>query len=85
MKFLETIDINEDIKGNQFIGDVLIAMDEKVKMREAEKAAMKTRQQLGRFKPKAVEPVELPIETTKPNGGTTLWNFFSSNKRQREV
>ena len=60
-------------------------MDEKVKIRDAEKASMKARQQLGRFKPKPTEPVDLPIETTKPNNGNTLWNFFGSNKRQREV
>jgi len=84
LKFLETIDINEDIKGNQFVGDVLIAMDEKVKVREAEKAAIKTRQQLGRFKPKATETTE-PAETVKPSGGNTLWNFFGSDKRQRDV
>ena len=61
-------------------------MDEKVKTREAEKAAIKTRQQLGRFKPKTTESVDLPVETTtNAAANSTLWNYFGISKRQRDV
>jgi hypothetical protein len=82
LRFLETIQRNEDIKANQFIGDVLVAMDMKVKEKEAKKATLKTRQTLGQFK-------SAPAEAS--GGGQrsepSIWNLFSSsssNKRSRD-
>ena len=37
---------NEDIMANQYVGEVLVALDMKVKTKEAEKAILKTRQTL---------------------------------------
>jgi len=46
LRFLETMVKNEDIMANQYVGEVLVALDMKVKTKEAEKAILKTRQTL---------------------------------------
>jgi len=47
MRFLETLDQNEDIRGNLFIREVVLEVDAKIKQRTAEKAGQKARQALG--------------------------------------
>jgi len=84
LRFLETIERNEDIKANQFVGDVLVAMDMKVKEKEAKKATLKTRQTLGQFKP---APAEASGGGQASEPSNTMWSslFFSnSNKRSRD-
>jgi hypothetical protein len=78
LKFLETIEKNEDIKGNQYIGEVLVALDMKVKTKEAEKAILKTRQTL---------PKSSSSKSSDDQSSSSLWGSIfgstSSSKRAR--
>jgi hypothetical protein len=78
LRFLETIDKNEDIKANQYIGEVLVALDMKVKLKEAEKATLKTRQTLTKSS---------SSRESVSQASTTLWGSLfgndSTSKRAR--
>ena len=72
LKFLETIEMNDDIKANQFIFDVQIAMDAKNKAIEAEEANKRKRQRLGSFVLSLAQPSPAPA----PAQSGSFFNFF---------
>jgi len=78
LKFLETLDKNDDIRANQYIKDVLIALDMKVKLKEAEKATLKTRQTLTKSS---------STKDSEDRPSSTIWGSLfgssSSSKRAR--
>jgi hypothetical protein len=72
LKFLETIEMNDDIKANLFIFDVQIAMDAKNKAIEAEEANKRKRQRLGSFVLALAQPSPAPA----PCQSGSFFNFF---------
>jgi len=76
LKFLETIDMNEDILANQFIADVQVAMDAKAKAQEADEAQKRKRQRLGSSFwnleiPTAPAPAPAPAPVS-----SSIFNYF---------
>jgi len=67
MRFLETLDQNDDIRENLFICEVMLEVDAKLKQHTAERAGQKARQALG-FVKSNFAPTE--PTTAKAGGGT---------------
>ena len=74
LKYLETIDMNDDIKANLFIFDVQIAMDAKMKAREANDATHRKRQRLGSFVLALAQPSPAPAPAPSQSG--SIFSFF---------
>jgi hypothetical protein len=79
LEFLNRMDANDDIRGNRFIDDVIMAMDAKAKAKEAEEANMRSRQRLGKssvstglMEPKTKAPEPEPKDPLP----TSMWNSF---------
>ena len=80
LRFLETMEKNEDIRANQYVGEVLIALDMKVKSKEAEKAVLKTRQTLG---PSPPSREDRPRDTRPQSLWNSIFSPESNAKRAR--
>ena len=80
LRFLETMEKNEDIKANQYVGEVLIALDMKVKSKETEKAVLKTRQTLG---PSPPSREDRPRDTRPQSIWNSIFSPDSNAKRAR--
>ena len=80
LRFMKTIERNEDIRASQYVGEVLIALDMKVKSREAEKAVLKTRQTLG---PSPPSREDRPRDTRPQSIWNSIFSPDSNAKRAR--
>jgi hypothetical protein len=75
LRFLETMVKTEDIMANQYVGEVLVALDMKVKTKEAEKAILKTRQTL---------PKSSSNKDSGPPPSSTIWgSLFGAGGGQK--
>ena len=70
MQFLDTMAANDDIMANLFVDDVVVAMDAKLKAKEAELALQKTRKQLKKKEPLPPNEAE---PAPKPQATTSMW------------
>jgi len=68
MRFLETLDQNDDIRGNLFIREVMLEVDAKIKQQTAERAGQKARQALG-FVKSNFSPTEPTTAKAGAGGG----------------
>jgi len=83
MRFLETMDLNDDIRANQFIGSVILEMDARAKAKEAEEASRKSRKNLGKTT-KSTDEATTSTESMEPQPVASVWgSFFGSAKRPR--
>jgi len=83
IRFLETMDLNDDIRANQFIGSVLLEMDAKAKAKEADEASRKSRKNLGKST-KSTDQATTGTESIEPQPVASVWgSFFGSAKRPR--